>query len=271
MMIYYLVEKGFAMSYVPFLQQREDYIIYLLEKRGQITIHELCHIFNVGPSTIRKELASMEKKGVLLRTYGGAASIKNVHGDTLTLRMKQNVADKIGIARQACKLIDDGDLFAVGSGSTTLELSRCLIHLKSGTVITNSVPAASVLTQNEALEVRIYSGIVDQRTGGIVGTNVDDYFACNQVKKVFLGAEALNSKDGATESNILIARVERNMVKHAKQIIFLCDHTKIGQSGVGALASIHEIDVVVTDQKADPHEVEALQSCGVKVIIAEQG
>jgi len=53
-------------------QQRRHAIISLLGERGELSVDELARLFETSEVTIRKDLAELEKNGLLLRRYGGA-------------------------------------------------------------------------------------------------------------------------------------------------------------------------------------------------------
>ena len=55
--------------------RRELNIISLLESRGEMSVNSLSEILGVSLSTLRKQLASMQKKGLVIRTYGGVMPV----------------------------------------------------------------------------------------------------------------------------------------------------------------------------------------------------
>ena len=48
--------------------------LQMVEARGQISVEELARHFSVSDDTIRRDLQELEKRKLLLRTHGGAAS-----------------------------------------------------------------------------------------------------------------------------------------------------------------------------------------------------
>ena len=53
-------------------QQRRHAIITLLNEQGKVSVDDLSQRFETSEVTIRKDLAELERSGVLLRRYGGA-------------------------------------------------------------------------------------------------------------------------------------------------------------------------------------------------------
>ena len=58
-----------------FTDQRQAQILRLVESKESVTVPELSAKLKVSPSTIRRDLEEMEKKGLLRRTHGGAMRI----------------------------------------------------------------------------------------------------------------------------------------------------------------------------------------------------
>ena len=56
-------------------QQRRHAIISLLNEQGEVSVDDLSQRFATSEVTIRKDLAELERSGVLLRRYGGAISL----------------------------------------------------------------------------------------------------------------------------------------------------------------------------------------------------
>ena len=63
-----------------FVQERQEKILTLLRQDGKVLVKELSGRFSVTEDCIRKDLASLEKQGLLKRAYGGAVAPRvNTH------------------------------------------------------------------------------------------------------------------------------------------------------------------------------------------------
>ncbi|MGX8709526.1 MAG: DeoR/GlpR family DNA-binding transcription regulator [bacterium] len=251
-----------------FLKDKEDYIIHLLETRGRVSIVELCGIFHMASSTIRRNLTNMEKKGLLIRTHGGAVSLDANCDEPIAQKTILNSSQKKVIAGDARTFIQDGDTIALGSGSTVVELCYLLDDLKNSIVLTNSVVAANILMNNRNIEVRICSGIVRGRTSCIVGPSADSLFDGIQADKAFIGTDAVNIEFGVCSSNILVGNVEHSMAQYAAQVFVLCDYSKMDKTALSPFLKLKETDCIITDYDANPEFVSRLQQCGVQVVVA---
>ena len=53
---------------------RHTQILALLEENGAVSVRRLTSLLYVSEATVRRDLAELEKKGALKRTFGGAVS-----------------------------------------------------------------------------------------------------------------------------------------------------------------------------------------------------
>ena len=251
-------------------QNTESYIIHLLEVRTKVSVQELCDTFALAPSTIRKKLAEMEKKGLLIRTHGGAISIDANRDEPMDKKSMLNIPQKKAIASVAMEFVTNGNTIALGGGSRVAELCVYLLKLKDSLILTDSIIVANLVMQNRSLEVRINSGIVRGRTGCVVGPNSSDLFHEyeGRVDKAFVGCDAFNLEDGACSANILVGEVERDLLLSAKERYILCDSTKLDKTTVTPFIDPHEITALITDDEADPYYVSKLRENGVEVYVA---
>jgi len=258
-----------ASNEIFFSGNRENYILYLLGKRGRMTIAELCDIFGTAPSTMRRILNNMEKNGLVIRTHGGAASIDARQEEPLERKVILNVEQKKAIAAKARSLIKDGETIALGDGSTVLELCYLLKNLKNSIVLTDSIPAANVLMNYKNIEVRICKGIIQGRIGHIADLDPDDLFDDIHINKAIIGADSINIESGIGNSNILVSQAERKMLSCADEKIVLCDYSKIGKNVLFPLVPLEEIDCLITDDAVNPQFVKEARERGLKVLIAK--
>ncbi len=62
-----------------FVEERQQKILELLQENQKVRVKELSRMFEVTEDCIRKDLASMEGRGLLKRAYGGAVLTEGMH------------------------------------------------------------------------------------------------------------------------------------------------------------------------------------------------
>lgn len=244
-------------------------MLHLLNSRFRVTTEDVSKLLHIAPSTTRKLMASMEEKGLLIRTHGGAVSVDANKDISLAQKSLVNVDRKRMIALCARSYVKDGDRIAVAGGSTLLEFCGSLLDLKRSTVVTDSIASANVLLRNRSIEVQICAGIVSGRTGCIVGTNAMQTFNSMTFDKAFIGVDGIDLEQGFWGDNILISNVERCMAKAARQVFVLADSSKMGRTSVQAFMDLSGADVIVTNPFADRKFIGQLQKRGCQVVFSE--
>lgn len=226
--------------------EREQRIIGLLESRGEISIEELSAMLNVSASTLRRQLALMQSKGLVIRTYGGAMSVNPVPDESFDNKLHKSVAEKRRIAAEARRMIKNGMSISLGSGTTVYDLSNLMDDMSGMTIYTNSMQAADYLARCASLEVHIASGVIRRHTGTVIGNEVTSYFNKLNVDYAFVSCDAIDNDGIVYSDNLAVATSEKSVILHAKHKIILCDSTKFGKKSVGRICSLSECDALIT-------------------------
>src|SRR4029079_10680287 len=93
-----------------FARERQDDIARLVTEQGRVRVRDLATRVAVSTVTIRKDLATLELEGRLLRTHGGAIVADRDRPEPafdLRERLQQDEKSRIGAA--AAALVHDGD------------------------------------------------------------------------------------------------------------------------------------------------------------------
>ena len=93
-------------------KEREQEIINILKtSSGFVSVKQLCDMLYASESSIRRDLKSLEKQGLVNRSYGGASFENNISNiATFNLRTQHKTNEKQMIARKALSLIHEGDI-----------------------------------------------------------------------------------------------------------------------------------------------------------------
>ncbi len=137
-------------------QLRRHAISNLVSELGEVSVDELAQKFETSEVTIRKDLASLEKNGQLLRRYGGAIAIPK---EVIHEELGANVSTrKLSLAKAAASLIRDHNRIVIDSGSTTAALIQQLNDKRGLVVMTNSLHVANALNELESEPTLLMTG-----------------------------------------------------------------------------------------------------------------
>lgn len=227
---------------------REQRIISLLESRGEMDVNELSAILGISVSTLRKQLAEMQEKKLIIRTYGGVMSINPFPDETFESKLHKGVAEKRRIASKARTLIREGGSVYLGSGTTVFGLSNLMDDLDHCVVYTNSMQAADYLAQSASLEVHICGGIIRSATGTVIGSEACECFSRVRVDYAFISCDAIDDSGVVYSDNLAVATVENAVISNARRKYILCDSAKLGKKAVAKITKLSLCDGLITDQ-----------------------
>ena len=137
-----------------YAEERQQAIATLVMSRGRASVAELAQTYDVTTETVRRDLAVLDKAGVLRRVHGGAVPARTLHlvesgvGERDTTRSEQ----KDAIAAAAVEFFPlSGASVLLDAGTTTARIAAQLPTDRELTVVTNSVPIAARLATGHVL------------------------------------------------------------------------------------------------------------------------
>jgi len=235
---------------------RQEQILRQLRRDGKVMVDELAERLTVSASTIRRDLAELEKDGLLRRTHGGAVPIEQFlyepfrHLSSFQEQEQQRALEKRLIGLAAAELVSDGETIAIGAGTTTTQVARNLRRRKGLMVLTNAVNIAMELSHSKDVRVCLTGGFLSGDWFALIGpaaiANVGDIF----VDKAFIGVDGAHPVHGMTTNYPDQAAIHQAMLKQARQKIAVADHSKIGVIGTALICPPTGIDLLITDRKA---------------------
>ncbi len=249
--------------------EREQAIIEFLKDHTFASVRDLGQILDASDATIRRDIAKLDEKGVVLKVFGGVAPVVDTKSDRSAKPFSENkvrnVEQKRAIAKYAASLCEDGESIILHGGTTAYMLAEEIIskHLK---VITNSMPVAALLWERSRINLVIPGGELYREPELIYGRNLDnfDHFA----SKSFIGAQAFGP-EGIMESNPVLIEGIRQFLDRADQINIICDSSKFDLKARVVACPISRINAVITDSGITDFMKQALEDKGVKVIVAD--
>jgi len=250
--------------------ERQERITELIEEKGAVKVTELSDTFAVPVLTIRRDLSVLEERGILERSHGGAILRRKMNKEpSYSEKAKLLVKEKHFIAREATKLIEDGETVFVNSGSTNLQVLQALAGRKIR-IITNNIGASDVFEHSE-IEFLLTGGTYRPQSRSLVGS-----FSCSMLKNVFadksiIGVDGFSLKYGGTTPIEQEAEVVRVMIEQTiGDVIVAADHKKIGIVSNFVSAPLSKIDYLVTDREAcELIDKEELKGAKIKLVTAK--
>lgn len=248
------------------LNERQQYILDLLNRNDSVKTSELALKLNTSRQTIHSDIDSLANEGKLIKVYGGAIRTKTSIEPSIAQRKIKNTEIKSKIAALAADCIEEGDTIFLDIGTTVAAMIPYIADKKNITVITNSLEVAYHLATYETINIIITGGIVRPKEMSVSGLKALEMLEQLYVDKSFIGVGGLTADAGFTDYHFAEADVRKVMIKHAKQTYALLDQSKVGVKAIAKYAELSDVQVIVTDNIPDEDLQNVLEELNIEVM-----
>jgi DeoR family transcriptional regulator, fructose operon transcriptional repressor len=252
-----------------YAEERQQEILRLARVEGRVDVATLADTLNVTAETIRRDLTTLERAGVLRRVHGGAIPVERIGFEpAVATRDAVLTVEKERIAKAALSELPEDGAIILDAGTTTARLAQALPLDRELTVVVNSPVLATMLASRANVNVLLLGG----RLRGRTLATVDDWalrpLADLYVDVAFLGANGCSVERGLTTPDPAEAAVKRAMIMAARRTVLLADHTKIGNDYLARFGQLSDLDLLITDTGLDDDLVTDVEAAGVRVVRA---
>ena len=250
-----------------FPEERLSRIALLVGERHAVSVAELSEQLNVSAATIRTDLDELERRGLLLRTHGGAVRVdRNGREFSLPVRERSQVEEKRRIGLAAAELIDDGDVIALDASTTALQVARRVRDRRQLTVVTSSLIVALELIDSPGITVVMPGGVLDRDTVSLVGALGRETLSKCNAAKGFFGVRGL-TPEGLTDINAYEAELKRSLISVSQQVTVVADSSKWGRVALVSLVPWTSVHRLISDRAAPAEMVATLRERGIEVVL----
>lgn len=246
--------------------KRKIKILELLKEHESVEVDQLTDLFGISKVTVRGDLDDLERKGMLIRTHGGAMLPENLElVRRLANTLEEHKAEKFAICQAALRMIETGMNIIIDSGSTTVHLAK-LVKTMQLTVITNSVLVLQELMNSDTVELLVAGGMLRKPSLSFMGEPASFVFDQIHADILFLGVSGFSIERGITCTNIIEAKTKKHMIRNASKVVLLADSSKLERMFIANVCDWDAIDYFITNDL--PSEaIQRLAERGVKVIL----
>jgi DeoR family transcriptional regulator of aga operon len=249
-------------------EERRRSILDLVDRDGRVLVTDLARQFDTSQVTIRKDLEILHAHGLVHRTHGGALPAREGALEDPTLREKEKLhrKEKLRIASAAARLVQQGQVVILDSGTTTTAIARALRHFHNLTIVTNAVNIAAELA-GASVEVILTGGTLRKNSFSLVGPIAEETLRRLNADILFLGVDGFDVHYGLSTPNLLEAKVNRVMAEVAKRTIAVCDASKFGRRSLSMIIPPTGLHGVITDRGVPQSDLRALRKAGIEVTL----
>jgi DeoR family transcriptional regulator, aga operon transcriptional repressor len=249
-------------------EERRRAILEILNREGRVFVKELSKQFQTSQVTIRKDLESLHEQNHLHRTHGGALPCREGALEDPTLREKEQLhrKEKLHIAAMAARMVNEGQVIILDSGTTTTAIARALRVFKNLTVVTNAVNIAAELA-GTSIEVILTGGTLRKNSFSLVGPIAEETLRRLNADILFLGVDGFDVRHGLSTPNLLESKVNRVMVEVAKRTVGVCDSSKFGRRSLSLIVPPSAVHQIITDRAIAKSDLRTLKKSGIEVTL----
>lgn len=232
-------------------EERQEYILGRISTDNRIYITTLSIELGVSDDTIRRDLAELDRKGLLTKVHGGAIARSGI-SIQFSERLNTSNLIKQEMAAKLVPLFKERDIILIDAGTSNLEVVRQIPKEMKLTIYTNCFPIANELFSYPNIDLIFLGGKVFPSSQVTVGISV--YQALQSIRPdwVIIGVSDLHPQEGLTTSDREEAVIKRAMLERGIKRVVIADSTKLDTARNFHVASLREIDYIVTeDNKID--------------------
>lgn len=240
-----------------------------IERDGYVRLSALSEKYGVAPVTIHRDLDFLAGVGAAERIRGGARRPSSQRHEIMSdfvQRRAQAAEQKTAIAKRALSEIADGSTVFFDSSTTVLalalELERAPIH--GLTVVTNS-PAVAAQIYAPTAHVIVAPGELDQSLRAITGRWTAEFLANLSIATAFVSAAGITAEGGIMTAQRELAEVTKAAFARSERHVVLADSTKFDTSALMTMATLDQLDLVITDDLMPDHVFQRYRSTGLTV------
>ena len=249
--------------------ERHERILEELSRKSKVHVSRLAADLGVSEPTIRNDLEILAQSGLLTRVHGGAVPVSHASLDNKTgflVRSREQLEEKLAIARWALRLVKDHDSILLDASSTCYELAKLLAHTNLNlTVTTNGLRTASVLSANPKLRIYVVGGAL-RNNNAITGLLGSGLLHKIHLHKAFVSVRGIDVSHGLTDFSFEEGELKAFMLAKVREIYALVDHTKLGNVSVVSFCDLSRVTSVITDGFASADQIKMLRSSGAQVV-----
>lgn len=254
-------------------RQRQQWILDKLDQQEYVSVKDLADEFGLTEMSLRRDLNVLAERGQLARVRGGAARprVPTTGPARRYFTERSGSSEAKGrIASATAGLIgDDVSTVFFYSGSTVAKVAEAvgLSERSQLTVVTPSLPVIHTVSDWPDPHLVAIGGLYLPTYLTFVGPQAVDSLKGLSADLAIVGCDGLSATEGLTTPHQLVAEIGTVLIERARKTIVVADSSKVGRHGFTSISPAYAVDVLVTDEGADPKELERLRDTGVEVVL----
>jgi DeoR/GlpR family transcriptional regulator of sugar metabolism len=252
-----------------FPDERQSRIAELVTTNGKVYVTQLVKLFDVTEATLRKDLNSLEQKGLLKRTHGGAVSVRPPLEQEVETRIARQATAKAEIAKACVELVNPSEAIFLDCGTTVREIAKQLVNSSKRVMVLTSAPVvAETIADVSWISHVMLGGVLRRLSGCLSGPLATEHLRNFAINTAFIGVSGI-TEAGITVADLSEAQLKAAVIERARRVVVPLDHSKVGLADFSLVCPLDRIDIVVTDAHND-HLAQICQTHQIQLIVTQK-
>ncbi|BDZ58800.1 DeoR/GlpR family DNA-binding transcription regulator [Barrientosiimonas endolithica] len=255
----------------PDQQTRWRQLLDVLAVRQRLSVKEGSELLGVSAATVRRDFRELAARQLATRTHGGVVATSVAYELPARYRLAED-DPRERIARAAAASVTPGSVIGFNGGTTTSAVARHVAQraeLQEGgvTTVTNALNIATELVLRPYIRTICIGGEARPESYELHGPYASMVLRDLLVERLFLGVDAVSAQAGVSCRHLGEASINAEMVRAAERVVVVGAGAKVGRRSLARICPTVDVHELITDDTADPEEVERIRELGVEVTL----
>lgn len=238
-------------------EERLVQILSIINEKKIVTAEELQKILYVSLSTVRRDLAELSRRDLIIRSHGGAiAKSQGEISSTISIDSDPLAQSKLIIAKKAAELVNDGDVIFLSAANTVVPIATLLGEKKNLTVVTNSIQIVHLL-RGSSIDIYGCGGLYVDRNSALYGNDAIEFISSFNYDKAFFSCHSITSDGVIGYNSAQFVPIVKAAMQRAKKRICVFTSDKLNKAALRNAFTANQIDLFITDALDIPEHLAA--------------
>ena len=225
------------------MNTRQQDIVVLVKREGEITIKELAQRLGVSEMTIHRDLDYLQEQRFLYKKRGAATFINDVDRAKYTFYADE----KRAIGKKLASMLKPGQSILFDNSTIALECAKFIDPDVKYTFYTTGMEATQILSAYTKSILYSSGGYYCQESRGFVGTQTERFVESIHADVCIMGASGISVEGGITTAYPIHKTLEQKIMASSDLHLLGADHSKFDKIAMEKVSELADVDVIVTD------------------------
>jgi len=247
-------------------ESRQQLLLQWIENSHYVSLEEIAERFRVTTQTARRDIAELEHKGRVRRLHGGASQLAPLDPVTYRQRRYDHLDEKERIAEAVVALIPDNSTIFLDTGTTCEAIANALVAKEQLHIVTYSLRSAAIISEKTNFTLAVPGGFVRPIDGGMFQEDTPEFIKRFKFDYAIISVSGVDNDGDLCDDDHTEVAVVSAALRQAAQKLLAVDSSKFGKRAMVRLGSVHDINVVITNERPAPILSSILKEANVSVI-----